>query len=206
MTIGNRISTLRKQMKYSQEYVAEKLGISRQAVSKWEKDITKPDTKNIILLADLFNSSVEYLLVGSEFVSDNKIDVPKKNKRNKVLIIIIFVFLTLSSAAVIYSIFAPVDWEIGACRGGYVTSVFDKYSQHLALKFYNGMEYDKEEISHVEPIKGTQDAEIKGRKIYLEFDVRYNHNELGTVTKRVRFIGTRYWYMKFKWSAAIIEG
>ena len=83
MTIGNRISTLRKQMKYSQEYVAEKLGISRQAVSKWEKDITKPDTKNIILLADLFNSSVEYLLVGSESVSDNKIDVPKKNKRNK---------------------------------------------------------------------------------------------------------------------------
>ncbi len=206
MTIGSRISLLRKQSKFSQEYVAEQLGISRQAVSKWEKDITKPDTKNTVLLAELFNSSVEYILMGNESIPNEKTELPKNKKRKKFLITVISVFLSLFLAAVIYGIFAPVDWEMGGCRGGYITSVFDEYSQHLTMKFYNGMEYDKEEISYVEPIKGTQDAEIKGRKIYLEFDVRYNHNELGTVTQRVRFIGTRYWYMKFKWSGAIIVG
>lgn len=64
MTIGTRISELRKRYSYSQEYVAEHLGISRQAVSKWEQDKTAPDTNNLIALADLFNVSVEFLATG----------------------------------------------------------------------------------------------------------------------------------------------
>ena len=52
MTIGIRIRTLRKQLNYSQEYVAERLDVTRQAVSKWEKDLTSPDTDNIIQLAE----------------------------------------------------------------------------------------------------------------------------------------------------------
>ena len=61
MTIGNRISALRKEHSYSQEYVASRLGVSRQAVSKWETDQSAPDTYNLIALAELFNVSVEYL-------------------------------------------------------------------------------------------------------------------------------------------------
>lgn len=64
MSIGKRISDLRKQYSYSQEYVAEKIGVSRQAVSKWEQDQTAPDTYNLIALAELFNVSVEYLANG----------------------------------------------------------------------------------------------------------------------------------------------
>ena len=40
MTIGKRISELRKQHNYSQEYLAERLNVSRQAVSKWEQEIS----------------------------------------------------------------------------------------------------------------------------------------------------------------------
>ena len=66
MTIGNRIRSLRKELNYSQEYIAEQLNVSRQAVSKWEKDISKPDTNNIILLANLLNSTVEYIASGKK--------------------------------------------------------------------------------------------------------------------------------------------
>ena len=66
MTIGNRIRTLRKQLNYSQEYVAEQLDVTRQAVSKWEKDLTSPDTDNIIQLAKLLNSTVEYIASGKK--------------------------------------------------------------------------------------------------------------------------------------------
>ena len=48
MTLGNRISRLRTERKYSQEYLAERMDVSRQAVSKWEKDLSSPDTKNLI--------------------------------------------------------------------------------------------------------------------------------------------------------------
>lgn len=64
MTIGKRIGDLRRTRGYSQEYIGEMLGISRQAVSKWEKDQTAPDTANLIALAELFGVSVEYLAAG----------------------------------------------------------------------------------------------------------------------------------------------
>lgn len=64
MTIGERISELRRTASLSQEYVAEKLGVSRQAVSKWETDVSAPDTYNLIALSSLFGVSVEYLATG----------------------------------------------------------------------------------------------------------------------------------------------
>ena len=66
MTIGERIAKCRKEKKLSQEYIAESLEVSRQAVSKWENDQSEPDTNNLIKLARLFNVSVEYLANGEE--------------------------------------------------------------------------------------------------------------------------------------------
>ncbi len=54
----------RRNKGYTQEYVAEALGISRQAVFKWEKDQTKPDTTNLIALSEVLGVSVEYLTKG----------------------------------------------------------------------------------------------------------------------------------------------
>lgn len=64
MSIGQRISKLRKEKGYSQEYVAERLNVSRQAVSKWETDNSAPDTYNLIALAKLLDVSVEYIATG----------------------------------------------------------------------------------------------------------------------------------------------
>lgn len=77
MTIGQRISELRKKYSYSQEYVAEKLGVSRQAVSKWENDTTAPDTYNLIALAELFNVSVEYIAVGKQYEQAEVLNLPQ---------------------------------------------------------------------------------------------------------------------------------
>ena len=66
MTIGQRIGETRRNRGYSQEYVAEQLNISRQAVSKWEQDLSAPDTYNLIALAELLGVSVEYLATGKK--------------------------------------------------------------------------------------------------------------------------------------------
>lgn len=60
--IANRLVNLRKTNNYSQEALAEKLGISRQAVSKWERAEASPDTDNLILLARLYGVSLDELL------------------------------------------------------------------------------------------------------------------------------------------------
>lgn len=60
--IANRLVNLRKENGLSQEQLAEKIGVSRQAVSKWERSEASPDTDNIILLARLYNISLDELL------------------------------------------------------------------------------------------------------------------------------------------------
>ena len=61
-TLGKRIAALRKAKGYTQEQLAEKVGVSAQAVSKWENDISCPDITLLPLLADLFGVSVDELL------------------------------------------------------------------------------------------------------------------------------------------------
>lgn len=60
--IANRLVNLRKQNSLSQEALAEKLGISRQAVSKWERAEASPDTDNLILLSRIYGISMDELL------------------------------------------------------------------------------------------------------------------------------------------------
>lgn len=64
MSIGERITSLRNERNISQGQIAKALNVSRQAVSKWENDLSSPDTLNLIKLADLLNTDVEYLATG----------------------------------------------------------------------------------------------------------------------------------------------
>jgi len=66
MTIGERIAKCRKEKNLSQEYIAELLDVSRQAVSKWETNQTEPSTSNLISLAKIFGVNVEYLTNGEK--------------------------------------------------------------------------------------------------------------------------------------------
>ena len=66
MTIADRIQTLRKQSGLSQEQLAERLDVSRQAVSKWESGQSIPDVDKIIALSELFETTTDYLLKGTQ--------------------------------------------------------------------------------------------------------------------------------------------
>jgi len=63
---ANRLLAYRKKFGYSQEQLAEKLGLSRQAVSKWERAEASPDTDNLIELARLYGISLDELMLGGE--------------------------------------------------------------------------------------------------------------------------------------------
>ncbi len=68
MTIetANRLYELRKKQGLSQEELAEKLGVSRQAVSKWERSEASPDTDNLIALAKIYGLSLDELIYGAK--------------------------------------------------------------------------------------------------------------------------------------------
>ncbi len=66
MTLGAKIQTLRKQRGMSQEQLAEALGVSRQAVSKWEAEQSVPDIDKIISICDYFGVTTDYILRDAE--------------------------------------------------------------------------------------------------------------------------------------------
>ncbi|MCI9274091.1 MAG: helix-turn-helix transcriptional regulator [Clostridiales bacterium] len=70
MNIADRIQHLRKCKGISQEELADKIGVSRQAVSKWESEQSTPDLDKILLLSDYFQTTTDYLLKGIEPVKD----------------------------------------------------------------------------------------------------------------------------------------
>lgn len=62
LPLGDVLKAHRTRCNMTQEFVAEKVGVSRQAVSKWEKGLSEPSTSNLIVLAKVFGVSVEELL------------------------------------------------------------------------------------------------------------------------------------------------
>lgn len=62
MTFAEKLKTIRKQAGMTQEKLAEKIGVSRQAITKWEMDTGIPDIENIMAVSSLFNISIDELL------------------------------------------------------------------------------------------------------------------------------------------------
>jgi transcriptional regulator with XRE-family HTH domain len=66
MNIADRIQNLRKIKGISQEELADKVGVSRQAVSKWESEQSTPDLDKVIIMSDYFEVTTDYILKGIE--------------------------------------------------------------------------------------------------------------------------------------------
>ena len=64
MSIGERITELRKEQNLSQGQLASALEVSRQAVSKWENDQSRPDSMKMIRLAEILDTDIDYLTTG----------------------------------------------------------------------------------------------------------------------------------------------
>ena len=71
MKFEEKLIALRKSKNWSQEALAEKLGTTRQAVSRWETGITLPDVENLKKICDVFSVSADYL------INDNAEDIGK---------------------------------------------------------------------------------------------------------------------------------
>lgn len=124
---GEYLKNLRKENKFSQEQLAEKLNISRQSISKWEQGTSTPDIENFAKLAQLYNVSVDSLINGepetqtepevqpplsSVTVTDEKKNPqPKKKKRS--WFFISYPIITVIIYAIIGTIVGKMGWAIG---------------------------------------------------------------------------------------------
>ncbi len=88
MTLGEKIQQLRKASGFSQEQLAEMVGVSRQAISKWETDQSAPEIEKVLLLSKVFSVSTDELLgsgitVNAEVSASQLSDVIQSNTRKR---------------------------------------------------------------------------------------------------------------------------
>ncbi len=85
-TIGKKLYELRKQSGFTQDYVAEKLGVSAQAVSKWENDIACPDIMTLPNIAELYEITVDELFKNEDIQSNVKYEKTEKVNENELVL------------------------------------------------------------------------------------------------------------------------
>ena len=108
MNVGEKIKKIRKMAGMTQEELAEKMNVSRQTISKWEKEISSPDLESAIALCELFEISLDDLLERGQSVKEEKIslqDMIKINRRNQkqtILLISGLFFLMIGALAALF--------------------------------------------------------------------------------------------------------
>lgn len=106
MNLNKKILSLRKKEKLTQEQMADILGVTRQTISNWELDITKPDIEQIIKISNKFKISIDELLGQKEDIILHKIEITEKTvnknyKKIRILLLIIYIVLLLSAISII---------------------------------------------------------------------------------------------------------
>lgn len=99
MEVGNQIKKYRQSIKLTQEELAEKIYVTRQTVSNWERGKNYPDLNSLIMLCDLFNISLDILVKGDVIEMKKQVvqDDVRKFKRDTVIFTVLMIVTLLSA-------------------------------------------------------------------------------------------------------------
>lgn len=117
MDISNQIKTRREAMGLSQEQLAEKLYVSRQTISNWERDKTYPDVQSLLMLSILFDTSIDTLVKGDVTVMEEAVERDRKRMGTRMLrlAVLMLALLVLAFALILSPAFAWMEgtWGMG---------------------------------------------------------------------------------------------
>ena len=117
MDISNQIKTRREAMGLSQEQLAEKLYVSRQTISNWERDKTYPDVQSLLMLSVLFDTSIDTLVKGDVTVMEEAVERDRKRLGTRMLwlAVLMLALLVLAFALILSPAFGWMEgtWGIG---------------------------------------------------------------------------------------------
>ena len=130
MDLGNKLIKLRKKEKLSQESLAEKLGVTRQTISNWELNITKPDIFQIKNISAIFNVSIDDLL-------DNNIrDIIEKKISKNIRIIIITLYFIILVSIISFTIYLLSNNDFTKDYQGEFYCTLDKSKYYITIDMY----------------------------------------------------------------------
>ena len=122
MDISNQIKTRREAMGLSQEQLAEKLYVSRQTISNWERDKTYPDVQSLLMLSILFDTSIDTLVKGDVTVMEEAVEKDRKRMGTRMIWLAVLMLVLLAAALAL--VLSPAfTWMKGAWGAGVASAI-----------------------------------------------------------------------------------
>lgn len=138
---ADRLVELRKSFGFSQEALSEKLGVSRQAISKWERGESSPDTDNLIALANIYGITLDDILNPEKEIKkapdfkEEKEEKPKKEKKPRPFSTTAKSLLKFPMPLIVAIIYVVINLKYSMWHPSWLIFILVPIYYHLALAF-----------------------------------------------------------------------
>lgn len=140
MELGNQIKKYRNGLALSQDALAEKIYVSRQTISNWENGKSYPDVNSLVLLSEVFGTSIDNLIKGDVEIMKEHVRSEERNefKRLTTLYFILFVAMMVSPIPLVYylKIVGIVIWAALAAVTLFVAFAIEKRKKQYDIQTY----------------------------------------------------------------------
>ena len=131
MELQERIYQLRKERNLTQEELADRLGVSRQAVSRWEMGTARPEIDNLTAMSRIFGLTLDELVTGEKL---EQVDIPVKTEKPNARKWVIAWAVTYLVIVAAYGVWMFVEWKFKGTLIALVPGVLAVQLINLALK------------------------------------------------------------------------
>ncbi len=140
MELGNQIKKYRNKLCLSQDALAEKIYVSRQTISNWENGKSYPDVNSLVLLSEVFKTSIDHLVKGDVEIMKEQVksEDTRSFKRLNTLYFILFLALMVSPIPLLYflGIAGIALWAILAVATLFMAFAVEKQKKQFDLQTY----------------------------------------------------------------------
>lgn len=173
MELGKQIKKYRRNFSLSQEDLAEKVYVSRQTISNWENDKSYPDVNSLVLLSEVFNTSIDNLIKGDVEIMKEQIreeDKRKFEKLSQVYVILFFAMIvTLIPLAKFLGYVGMIIWGVLMLITLYVAFKVEKKKKQFDIQTYGEIIAFTEGTKLDEIAKAREEGKRPYQKVLLFF-------------------------------------
>lgn len=173
MELGKQIKKYRNGLSLSQDTLAEKVYVSRQTISNWENDKSYPDVNSLVLLSEVFHTSIDDLIKGDVKVMKEEIRREDRRKFEKLSNVFAGMFLTVVITPIplahFLSYFGIAIWVILMAATMYVAIVVEKEKKRFDIQTYKEIIAFTEGTGLDEIAKAREEGKRPYQKVLLAF-------------------------------------
>ena len=173
MELGQQIKKYRNELSLSQDALAEKVYVSRQTISNWENDKSYPDVNSLVLLSEVFNTSIDNLIKGDVEVMKEQVrseDKKEFEKLSRVFAVMFFmVMITPIPLAHFLNYFGIAIWVILMAATLYIAIMVEKKKKQFDIQTYREIIAFTEGERLDEIAKAREEGKRPYQKLLLAF-------------------------------------